>query len=95
MIKTTWITWLLAVFGGIIFLILTIVNLIIVLNPKSQKTKDIYIGKGEEWRDKTHSKYALAFAWGISWLFSPFWLQGMLVYSPDNYGGISHGLYWE
>ena len=32
-----------------------------------QKTKDLIIGKGEDWRDKTHIKSALAFAWA-DWL---------------------------
>ena len=38
------------------------------LNPKGQKAKDILIGKGEDWRDKTHFKsaYALALA---DWIF--------------------------
>jgi hypothetical protein len=38
------------------------------LQPEGQKSKDILIGKGEDWRDKTHFKsaYALALA---DWIF--------------------------
>jgi hypothetical protein len=38
------------------------------LQPDGQKAKDILIGKGEEWRDKTHFKSAYALAW-TDWIF--------------------------
>lgn len=42
-------------------------QLMMLLKPDSQKTKDILIGKGEDWRDRTHYKSAYALAWA-DWL---------------------------
>jgi hypothetical protein len=63
MIEITWITWFIGVFGTLIFLVLILANLILLIKPQSQITKDIFIGPGEDWRDKTHFKSANAFAW--------------------------------
>ena len=71
MIETTIITWILLIFGWIfIFFLMLVVNIIVMQNPNSQKTKNIVIGKGEDWRDKTHSRMTLGIAWGdlIIWL---------------------------
>lgn len=76
MIKPTLITWILAVFGGIIFLILVAVQFILLRDPQSQKIKDVYIAKGEDWRDKTHLKYALAFAWADLLVILPLLVAG-------------------
>ena len=37
------------------------------INPKGQQAKNLIIGKEEEWRDTSHFKYSLAFAWA-DWL---------------------------
>jgi len=63
MIETTITTWIIAIFGAITFLPLLVAQIIMIFNPKSKKAKDLLIGKGEDWRDKTHFKSALAFAW--------------------------------
>ena len=63
MIEPTITTWIIAVFGSIIFTLLLVSQLVIIIKPKSQQAKDILIGKGENWRDKTHFKSAYAFAW--------------------------------
>jgi Ca2+/Na+ antiporter len=52
-----------SVFGALIFLILVLANLVLVIKPHSQTAKDIFIGKGENWRDRTHFKSAYAIAW--------------------------------
>jgi len=67
MINPTLITWIIAAFGAITFLPLMIAQLFMLFRPNAQKTKDLIIGKGEDWRDKTHYKSALAFAWA-DWL---------------------------
>lgn len=67
MIKPTIITWIIAIFGAITFLPLMTAQLIMLFRPNDQKTKDLIIGKGEDWRDITHFKSALAFAWA-DWL---------------------------
>lgn len=67
MIKPTFFTWFIAVFGAITFLPLIMAQLYMIFKPNARKTKDLIIGKGEEWRDRTHFKSALAFAWA-DWL---------------------------
>jgi len=61
--KPTIFTWILAVFGAITFLPLMVAQFIMLLKPQSQQAKDLIIGKGKEWRDHTHYRSALAFAW--------------------------------
>ena len=67
MIKPTIISWIIAIFGAITFLPLMTAQLIMIIKPNDQKAKDLIIGKGEDWRDGTHFKSALAFAWA-DWL---------------------------
>ena len=67
MMKPTFATWIIAIFGIVTFLFLMIAQLIMILKPESQRARDILIGKGEEWRDRTHFKSAYAFAWA-DWL---------------------------
>jgi hypothetical protein len=59
----SFITWIIAIFSVITFLPLLVAQLIMIIKPNSQMSKDLIIGKGEGWRDKTHFKSALAFAW--------------------------------
>ena len=61
--KPSIFTWILAVFGAITFLPLMVAQFIMLLNPNGQQAKDLIIGKGKEWRDHTHYRSALAFAW--------------------------------
>ncbi len=86
MIKPTIITWIIAIFGTIIFLPLMVAQLIMILKPQSQKTKDLIIGKGEDWRDKTHFKSALAFAWADWLVVLPLFILGNL--------GVFNGQLW-
>lgn len=69
--KPTLITWILAIFGAITFLPLMAAQTIMLFMPKSEKAKDLIIGKGKEWRDNTHFKSALAFAWADLLLILP------------------------
>jgi hypothetical protein len=68
MFQPTIVTWILVAIGAVTVLPLLYAQLIILLQPHGQKAKDILIGKGEDWRDKTHFKSAYAFAW-TDWLF--------------------------
>ena len=86
MIEPTIITWILAIFGAITFLPLMGAQLLMLLKPHSQKTKDLIIGKGEGWRDKTHYKSALAFAWADWFVILPLFLSGTL--------GVFQGQLW-
>lgn len=67
MIEPTIITWIIAIFGVVTFLPLIGAQLLMLLKPHDQKTRDLIIGKGEDWHDKTHFKSAYAFAWA-DWL---------------------------
>ncbi len=76
MIETTLFTWIIAVFGAITFFPLMLAQLIMILKPHSRKAKDLIIGKGEDWRDKTHFKSALAFAWADWLVIFPLFILG-------------------
>ena len=86
MMKPTIYTWIIAVFGAITFLPLLGAQLLMLLKPDSQKTKDLLIGKGEDWRDKTHYKSALAFAWADWLVIFPLLISGTI--------GVFYGQLW-
>lgn len=65
--KVSILTWMIAIFGLLTFLPLMAAQMMMLLNPNGRKTKDLIIGKGEDWRDDTHFRSALAFAWA-DWL---------------------------
>ena len=76
MIEPTFVTWAIAIFGAITFFPLMGAQLSMLFNPQGQKTKDLIIGKGQDWRDKTHFKSALAFAWADIILLFPIFICG-------------------
>lgn len=87
MIETTIITLIIAIFGAITFLPLFGAQFIMILKPNSQKAKDLIIGKGEDWRDKTHFKSALAFAWADLLIILPLYALGtILVFNGQLWG---------
>jgi hypothetical protein len=87
MINTTMITWIIAIFGAITFLPLFGAQFVMILKPKSQKAKDLIIGKGEDWRDKTHFKSALAFAWADLIIILPLYTIGTVLVFNGQYWG--------
>jgi len=77
MLQPTVVTWILILFGAITMVPLLAVQLIMIINPNGKKTKELIIGKDEDWRDKTHFKSAYALAWA-DWLFViPLFLFGI------------------
>jgi hypothetical protein len=86
MIEPTIITWLFAAFGAITFLPLLGAQTFMILKPHSQITKDMLIGKEKDWRDKTHFKSALAFAWADLLVLFPLFIFGTI--------GVLLGYYW-
>jgi len=86
MIKPTLITWIIAIFGAITFLPLLGAQLIMILKPQSQKAKDLIIGKGKDWRDKSHFLYSFAFAWADLLVIFPLFISGTI--------GVFLGQYW-
>lgn len=89
MIEPNIITWIIAIFGVITFLPLFGAQLVMILKPKGQKAKDLIIGKGENWRDKTHFKSALAFAWADIIIILPLYILGTVwVFNGQPWGYI-------
>lgn len=89
MIETTVYTWLIAVFGVVTFLPLWVAQLFMIFKPNSRRTKDLIIGKSLDWRDKTHYKTALAFAWADLLLILPLFIFGNIgVFSNELWGYI-------
>lgn len=79
MIQPTLITWIIAVFGAITFLPLLSAQIIMLVKPQSRQAKDLIIGKGEEWRDETHFRSALAFAWADLLIIFPVFILGNIT----------------
>ena len=78
MYQPTLITWILIGFGCITCLPLLFAQLVILIEPKGKKAKDILIGKGEEWRDNTHFKSAYSLAMTDWLVFVPFFISGII-----------------
>ncbi len=75
-LEPTMLTWVLVVFGGITVSPLVVAQLSILLRPDSQRTRDILIGRGDQWRDRTHFRSAYGFAWADWVLFVPLGVAG-------------------
>ena len=87
MIEATIITWLIAIFGAITFLPLFGAQLMMIFKPNSKKAKDLIIGKNDDWRDKTHFKSALAFAWADLIIILPLYALGTIsVFNGQLWG---------
>lgn len=78
MYQPTILTWILIVFGFITCVPLFLAQLVILIDPKGKRAKDILIGKGEEWRDKTHFKSAYGSAVADWILFFPIMIIGII-----------------
>jgi hypothetical protein len=79
MLEPTILTWILVVFGFVfIFLPILYAQLLVVRNPHSQKTKNIVIGKNQDYRDKTHLKMTVGLAWADLIIWLPLLLVGSI-----------------
>ena len=87
MLKPTLTTWILIVFGLITCVPLLIAQLIILIEPEGKRAKDILIGKGEEWRDKTHFKSAYSLAVADWIIFMPIFIAGITGMLLSSYWG--------
>ncbi|MCD4767025.1 MAG: hypothetical protein K8R06_06215 [Methanosarcinales archaeon] len=77
MLEPTLTTWILIIFGLVfIFLPMLCVQLRMVLRPNNRKTRDIIIGKGEDWRDKTHFRMSLGAGWADLMIWLPLLAAG-------------------
>jgi hypothetical protein len=76
--ESTVFTWILVFFGLITCGPLLYAQLIMIRKPQSQEAKKWMIGKGEDWRDKSHFKSAYSFAI-VDWLiFMPIFIGGII-----------------
>ncbi len=87
MYQPTSLTWILIISGLVVCIPLLIAQSIILIQPKGKKAKDILIGKGEEWMDKTHFKSAYALAITDWIIFLPFFGVGIFGMLTGNYWG--------
>jgi hypothetical protein len=85
--KPTIYTWILTIFGAITFLPLMVTQFAMLLKPDSRKVKDLIIAKGEDWRDPTHFRSALAFAWADMLVILPLLVTSAVgVFSGQLWG---------
>ena len=87
MLEPTIVTWLLVLFGLVyIFPVILYAQSLMVRRPQDQKTKDLLIGKGEDWHDRSH----LRVSYGMGWADLVVWLPILLVGSI----GVLLGHHW-
>jgi hypothetical protein len=63
MLEPTPVTWLLSIVGVAIYLPAVYIQVLAVCKPHDQKTKDMLVGKGGDYHDKTY----FAFCQGTGW----------------------------
>ena len=57
------------------------------IKPDSRRVKDLIIAKGQEWRDNTHFRSALAFAWADILIILPLLVSGTVgVFTGQLWG---------
>jgi len=78
MYEPTVVSWILIIFGIITCGPLLYANLVMIRKPHTEETKALLIGRGEQWRDKSHFKSQLALA-RTDWLiFAPVFAGSIL-----------------
>ena len=70
------ITWALIVFGVITLIPLILAQFSMLARPDSKRARDLLIGKGEQWRDKTHFRLSRGAAWADWLFFGPLFVAG-------------------
>ena len=78
MYEPTVTTWILIIFGLITCLPLLFTQLVMLIEPEGRRAKDILVGKGEEWRDRTHFRSAYGLAVADWLLFAPMFILGII-----------------
>ncbi len=71
-------TWAIIVFGIVTLTPLVLAQLSILIWPDSERTKELLIGKEEDWRDETHFKMAVGAAWADWLFFVPLFASGTI-----------------
>lgn len=77
MIHPQLVSWIIIIFGLITCVPLLIAQIFMLIDPNGVRSKEILIGKGEEWRDKSHFKSAYSLA-VVDWLvFFPIYVAAI------------------
>ena len=63
MLEPTELTWVLSIVGLVIYIPPVYLEVLAVWKPDSQRTKDLLVGKGDDYKDETHA----AFCYGHGW----------------------------
>ena len=86
--QPTFVTWVIILFGVATLTPLILAQVAMLTRPHSQETRDLIIGKGENWRDKTHLKLAVGAACADWLFFVPLFVAGsvgMFLGQPWGY----------
>jgi hypothetical protein len=75
-LEPTLTTWILVISGLLIYVPVIYGQILLLMHPHSQTTKDFVIGKGENWRDRTHFRSSYGFAWADLIFFLPLLIAG-------------------
>ena len=90
--EPTLVTWLLVVWGVMTLAPLMAVQLVLLWSPKSTRSKEWVIGKGEEWRDRTHYRFALGAAWAEWLVVLPLLVAGVVgMFLSEAWGYLLFG----
>ena len=76
--QPTSVTWFLIAFGAITLAPLFLAQFWMLRAPKSERARELLIGKGENWRDGTHFSMSRGAAWADWLFFLPLYLLGVL-----------------
>ncbi len=86
------VTWALVIFGVITLMPLFLAQISMLIRPDSRGTRNLLIGKGEDWRDRTHYRFSRGAAW-TDWLFFvPLFVAGSIgVLQGESWGFVLFG----
>ena len=76
--QPTLISWALVVFGVVTLIPLIVAQFSMLIRPDSEETRNLIVGKGEDWRDKTHFRMASGAAWADWLFFGPLFVAGSI-----------------
>ena len=63
MLKPTLLTWILSIAGIILYLPAVYIQVLALVRPHDQKTKNLLVGKNEDYHDKTYFLFCQGTAW--------------------------------
>jgi len=76
MLEPTPLTWILSIIGVVIYLPAVYIQARAVASPHSQKTKDLLVGKGGDYHDRTYFNFCQGTGWADLTMTLPLCLLG-------------------